>query len=57
MRKTDVYKIRALFEKIEIDYSNDRSSERADKIYKTIKNGVNLCNQYINKMKPLNPNQ
>lgn len=54
MRKTDVYKIRALFEKIEIDYSNDRSSERADKIYKTIKNGVNLCNQYINKMKPLN---
>lgn len=53
MKKKDIYKIRSLFEKLERDYSNDRASDRADKVHKTIKEGVALCNDYINKMKPI----
>lgn len=53
MKKKDLYKLRYLFEKLEADYSNDRASDRADKIHKTIKEGIELCNSYLLKMKPL----
>jgi hypothetical protein len=53
MKKEDVYKLRSLFEKIEGDFANDRSDDRATKIFDSVKKGVELCNTYINKMKPL----
>jgi len=60
MKKIDIYKIRELFAKINSDYKDDVGFLkggslvcRASKIEDSIKKGIIICNEYINKMEPL----
>ena len=56
MKKKDIYIVRSIFEKILNDYRNDRPQNkqlcRATLIEKAVSEGVDLCNSYLNKMKP-----
>lgn len=54
MKKVDVYKLRSLFEAIENNAQQDvNNPTQASKRAKLAKEGVAICNEYINKLKPL----
>lgn len=60
MRKEQIYELRALFEKIFSDYKNDVGVNpdgspicRFTKIEKSVKKGVEICNNDIMKKAPL----
>jgi len=60
MKKVDIYEIRSLFGRILSDYRNDvgKNSDgspicRATKINNSVKRGLEICNNYIDKMEPL----
>lgn len=57
-----MYRIRALFEKISSDFRQDvnglknvgvTNNMRADNIMGNIEEGIQICNSYLYKMKPL----
>jgi hypothetical protein len=56
MKKKDMYKVRALFEKIDNDFRNDSARNptlnRAELIEKSVREGVEICNFYLVKMRP-----
>lgn len=56
MKKKDIYKLRSLFEQIDNDFKNDAARNpdlnRAELIAKSVKEGLELCNSYLYKMKP-----
>lgn len=51
-----MYKVRALFEKIDNDFRNDSARNptlnRAELIEKSVREGVEICNFYLVKMRP-----
>lgn len=60
MKKEDIYEIRMLFAKILNDYQNDTGKNpdgspicRATRIGNSVEKGIEICNNYINKMQPL----
>lgn len=60
MKKIEIYEIRALFQKINHDYTNDIGKQdggsaicRATLIQDSINKGIEICNNCINKMEPL----
>ena len=59
MKKSDIFKIRTLFQNILNDYRNDVGKNedgspicRATRIENSVDKGVEICNSYINKTKP-----
>ena len=57
MKKSDIYKIRSLFERIDNDFKNDHprgtTEGRAELISRSVNDGINICNDYLHKMKPM----
>ena len=49
----DIYKMREIFERMLNDYHNDRAPDRAEKIIKSAKEGIDLTNDYINNNPPI----
>lgn len=51
-----MYKVRALFQKIDNDFRNDATRNptlnRAELIEKSVREGVEICNSYLMKMRP-----
>ena len=60
MKKNDIYELRTLFWKIDSDFKNDVGMHedgsvicRATLIQDSVKKGLKICNDYIEKMKPI----
>ena len=59
MKKADIYEIRHLLEKIRNDFNNDaprgngNCGNRGELINESVESGVDICNKYLSKMKPM----
>lgn len=53
MKKKDVYKLREIIQALQNLDDNDRDPMQKDKKVELFKKAVALCNDYIDKMRPL----
>lgn len=53
MKKKDIYRLRAIIQELKNLDDDDRDRMAKDKMRPLFKEGVDLCNEYLFKMKPL----